>query len=433
MAVRWRYTSMSDSTLVRPDERLSWGQMLALGVQHLVAMFGSTVLAPMLMGFDTNLAILMSGVATLLFFIIVGGKVPSYLGSSFAFIPVVCAATGYVAGHGANPAVDLALGGIIVCGGLYALCGLIVMWVGTGWVVKLLPPTVTGAVVATIGLNLAPSAVGSVSGSTFNGIMALVTVLCIGSMAVLTRGVVQRLLLLIGILIAYALYFVAANLMGWGTPIDFTPVEAAPWFGLPTFHTPTFQWTAILTIAPVFLILIAENLGHVKAVGEMTGTSLDRYMGRAFLGDGLATMLSGSVGGTGVTTYAENIGVMAVTRVFSTLTFLIAGILAIVLGFSPRFGALVHTLPVPVLGGASIVVFGMISAAGVRIWMQNNVDLNDHATLILISVTMILGAGNFSLSMGVIQLNGIGTSMLAAIILNALFSNRHVRKMLERN
>ena len=433
MAARWRYTSMSDSTLVRPDERLSWGQMLALGIQHLVAMFGSTVLAPMLMGFDTNLAILMSGVATLLFFAIVGGKVPSYLGSSFAFIPVVCAATGYVAGHGANPAIDLALGGIIVCGGLYALCGVIVMWVGTGWINTLLPPTVTGAVVATIGLNLAPSAVGSVSGSTFNGIMALVTVLCIGSMAVLTRGVVQRLLLLIGILIAYALYFVAANLLGWGTPIDFSPVTAAPWFGLPTFHSPAFQWTAVLTIAPVFLILVAENLGHVKAVGEMTGSSLDRFMGRAFLGDGLATMLSGSVGGTGVTTYAENIGVMAVTRVFSTLTFLIAGVLAIVLGLSPRFGALVHTLPVPVLGGASIVVFGMISAAGVRIWMQNKVDLNDHATLILISVTMILGAGNFSLSIGVIQLNGIGTSMLAAIVLNALFSNRHVRKMLERS
>lgn len=432
MATRWRFTSMSDTSVVGPDERLSWGQMSALGVQHLVAMFGSTVLAPMLMGFDTNLAILMSGVATLLFFLIVGGRIPSYLGSSFAFIPVVCAVTGYASGTGPNAAIALALGGIMACGALYAACGLLVILTGTGWILKLLPPTVTGAVVATIGLNLAPSAVSSVSGSTFDGLMALVTVLCIGSMAVLARGVLQRLLLLIGIVIAYALYFVAANLLGLGTPIDFTPVARAPWFGLPIFHAPVFELHAIVTIAPVVLILVAENLGHVKAVGEMTGSSLDRWMGRAFLGDGLATMLSGSVGGTGVTTYAENIGVMAVTRVFSTLTFLIAGVLAIVLGLSPRFGALVHTLPGPVLGGASIVVFGMISAAGVRIWMQNNVNLNDHATLILISVTMILGAGNFSLSMGVIQLNGIGTSMLAAILLNALFANRHVRNRLER-
>ena len=433
MAARWRFTSLSDHAVVGPDERLAWGQMIALGGQHLVAMFGSTVLAPMLMGFDTNLAILMSGVATLLFFLVVGGRIPSYLGSSFAFIPVVCAATGYVNGSGANAAAAAALGGIAVCGALYALCGLLVMWVGTGWIEALLPPRVTGAVVVTIGLNLAPSAVGSVSGSAFDGLMALVTVLCIGSMAVLARGVMQRLLLLFGLLMAYALYFCAANVLGWGTPIDFTPVSRAAWLGLPHFHAPVVDLHAMVMIAPVVVILIAENLGHIKAVSEMTGVPLDRWMGRAFLGDGLATMLSGCVGGTGVTTYAENIGVMAVTRVFSTLTFVIAGGLAIVLGFSPRFGALVHTLPISVLGGASIVVFGMISAAGVRIWMQNGVDFGDHATLILMSVTMILGAGNFSLSIGMFQLNGIGTSMLAAIVLNVLFTNRYVRRRLAKN
>ncbi|WP_353979787.1 solute carrier family 23 protein [Salinicola endophyticus] len=415
----WRRVDAKRVALVAPDETLAAPQTLLMGIQHAVAMFGSTVLAPLLMGFDPNLAILMSGIGTLLFFLVVGGRVPSYLGSSFAFIGVVIAATGY-AGSGANPNIGVALGGIIACGVLYALVGLVVMALGTRWIDVLLPPVVTGAIVMTIGLNLAPVAVSGVAGSTFDSLMALMTVLCIGLAAVLTRGMLQRLLILIGLIAAYAIYALFTNGFGWGTSIDFSVIGAAPWLGLPTFSAPQFDPHAMVLIAPVAVILVAENLGHIKAVGAMTGRDLDPYIGRAFFADGVATVVSGSAGGTGVTTYAENIGVMAVTKVYSTLIFVAAAGFAILLGFSPRFGALIQTIPGPVLAGASIVVFGLIAVAGARIWVQNAVDLGDTTNLIVVAVTLVLGAGNFSLALGGFTLDGIGTATFGAIALHAL-------------
>ncbi len=409
--------------VIAPDERLPWPQMVAMGVQHVVAMFGSTVLAPLLMGFDPNLAIFMSGIGTLLFFVMVGGRVPSYLGSSFAFIGLVIAVTGY-AGTGLNANIGVALGGIIACGVVYALIGLLVMAIGTGWIERLMPPVVTGAVVAVIGLNLAPIAVKGVSGNNFDAWMALVTVLCVGGVAVFTRGMLQRLLILVGLLAAYVLYAVLTNGAGLGKPIDFTPVANAAWFGLPVFTAPVFQLDAMVLIAPVAVILVAENLGHIKAVGAMTGYNLDRYVGRAFVGDGLATMVSGSVGGTGLTTYAENIGVMAVTRIYSTLVFVIAALVAIVLGFSPKFGAVILTIPGAVLGGVSIVVFGLIAIAGARIWVENRVDFSDNRNLIVAAVTLVLGAGDFTVNLGGFALGGIGTATFGAIILNALLTVR---------
>ncbi len=182
----------------------------------------------------------------------------------------------------------------------------------------------------------------------------------------------------------------------------------------------------MLRIAPVAVILVAENLGHIKAVAGMTGQNLDPYMGRAFVGDGLATMLSGSVGGTGVMTYAENIGVMAVTKIYSTLVFVAAALVAILLGFSPKFGALIHTIPGPVLGGASIVVFGLIAVASARVWVQNKVDLSDNGNLIMVAVTLVLGAGNFALTLGNFTLGGIGTATFGAILLNALLQRRKI-------
>uniref|UniRef100_UPI003BA3AEBF solute carrier family 23 protein n=1 Tax=Agrobacterium tumefaciens TaxID=358 RepID=UPI003BA3AEBF len=233
------------------------------------------------------------------------------------------------------------------------------------------------------GLNLAPIAVrGAMGSTTFEAAMALVTILCVGGVAVFTRGMVQRLLILVGLIVAFVLYVLATNVMGWGKPVDFSIVANAAWLGLPTFSAPVFQFSAISVIAPVAIILVAENLGHVKAVSAMTGRDLDRYMGRAFVGDGVATMVSGAVGGTGVTTYAENIGVMAVTRIYSSLVFVIAALIAIVLGFSPKFGALIQTIPSPVLGGMSIVVFGLIAIAGARIWVVNKVDFSDNRNLI---------------------------------------------------
>ena len=418
---RWRLKSeLGPGTVIGPDERLPWPQMFAMGVQHVVAMFGATVLAPLLMGFDPNVAILMSGLGTLLFFLVVGGRVPSYLGSSFAFIGVVIAATGY-AGQGPNANLAVALGGIIACGALYTLIGLAVMATGTRWIERLMPPVVTGAVVAVIGLNLAPIAVkGAMGASGFDAWMAVATFLCVGGVAVFARGMVQRLLILVGLVLAYLLYLVLANGAGLGKPVDFSGVAAAAWFGLPGFTAPVFEARAMALIAPVAIILVAENLGHIKAVSAMTGRDLDPYIGRAFVGDGLATMMAGSAGGTGVTTYAENIGVMAVTRIYSTLVFVVAACIAILLGFSPKFGALIQTIPGPVLGGVSIVVFGLIAVAGARIWVDNKVDFSDNRNLIVAAITLVLGAGDFTLSLGGFTIGGIGTATFGAILLWAL-------------
>ena len=413
---------LKEQGVVAPDECLPAGQTVAMGIQHVVAMFGSTVLAPILMGFDPNMAVLMSGIGTLIFFAIVGGRVPSYLGSSFAFIGVVIAATGYVAGSGANANIGVALGGIVICGLVYALVGLIVMMTGVQWIEKLMPPVVTGAVVAVIGLNLAPTAVRSVGPTDFDAWMAVVTFMCVGGVAVWTRGFIQKLLILVGLVIAYVIYAVLANGFGMGKPIDFSIISNAAWFGVPTFHTPVFELNAIALIVPVVIILVAENLGHVKAVTAMTGRNLDPYMGRAFLGDGIATMVSGSCGGTGVTTYGENIGVMAATRVYSTLLFPVAAIFAIILGFSPKFGALIQTIPQPVLGGTSIVVFGLIAVAGARVWVVNKVDFGNSRNLMVAAVTLILGGGDFTLNLGFFSLGGIGTATFGAIILNAIMA-----------
>lgn len=409
--------------VIGPDERLPWGQTAAMGVQHVIAMFGATVLAPILMGFDPNVAILMSGLGTLIFFLVTGGKVPSYLGSSFAFIGVVIAATGY-AGKGANANIGVALGGIIACGLVYTLIGALVQAIGTRWIERCMPPVVTGSVVAVIGLNLAGIPIKNMAASNFDSWMQAATFVCVGLVAVLTRGMVQRLLILVGLIVASILYAVLTNGLGLGKPMDLTALASAPWFGMPNFAAPVFTGNAILLIAPVAIILVAENLGHVKAVTAMTGQDLDRYMGRAFIGDGIATMVSGSAGGTGVTTYAENIGVMAATKIYSTAVFLLAGVFALVLGFSPKFGALIQTIPLPVMGGVSIVVFGLIAVAGAKIWVDNKVDFSQNKNLIVAAITLILGTGDFTLKFGDFALGGIGTATFGAIVLYALLNRK---------
>lgn len=407
--------------VIGPDERLPWPQTGLMGVQHVIAMFGSTVLAPILMGFDPNLAVLMSGIGTLIFFLITGGKVPSYLGSSFAFIGVVIAATGY-SGQGANANMGLALGGIIACGAVYTLVGLLVQAVGTRWIESLMPPVVTGAVVAIIGLNLASVPIKNMAANNFDAWMQAMTFTCVALVAVFTRGMLQRLLILVGLIVASLLYALFTNGLGWGTPMDLSKVAAADWVGLPSLHAPVFNANAMLLIVPVVVILVAENLGHIKAVTAMTGKDLDRYMGRAFIGDGIATMVSGAAGGTGVTTYAENIGVMAATRIYSTAIFLVAAVLALLLGFSPKFGALIQAIPLPVMGGVSIVVFGLIAVAGARIWVDNRVNFADTKNLIVAAITLILGTGEFTLKFGDFALGGIGTATFGAIGLHWLLS-----------
>jgi putative pyrimidine permease RutG len=410
---RWK---LKTSGVIMPDERLPWGQTLVSGLQHGVAMAGSTIIAPLIMGFDPNLALLFSGIGTLIFFAVVAGRVPSYLGSSFSFIAVVIGATGY-SGHGPNPNLDVALGGIVAAGVLYGLIALIVMRSGVGWVERLMPPVVTGAVVAVIGLNLAPVAVKSVSGSLFDTCIGLLTVLITGIIAVAAPGIWRRLPIIFGAIGGYVLYLLLANGLGLGKPIDFAQLAAAPWIGLPKFASPSFHADAMFLIAPVAIILVAENLGHIKAIGAMTGQSLDGMLGRAFLGDSLATIVSAFGGGTGVTTYAENIGVMAVTRVYSTLLFAIAAIGSILLGFSPKFGALILSIPGPVIGGLSIVLFGLIAAMAGRIWVQNNVDFSNPRNLITVGVALTAGAGDLTLKFGAFTMGGIGTATFGAIIL----------------
>jgi putative pyrimidine permease RutG len=390
-----RWTLKTEGTIM-PEERLPPAQTFIVGVQHVVAMFGATVLAPILMGFDPNVSILFSGVATLIFFLIVGGRVPSYLGSSFSFIAVVIAATGY-AGQGPNPNIGVALGGIIAAGAVYTAIGIVVALAGHRWVERVMPPVVTGAIVAVIGLNLAPIAVKGVSGSAFDSWMGLLTVVAVGVVAVYAPGLWRRLPILVGGAVAYLVYLVLANGFGLGKPIDFGGLATAAWFGRPNFAAPVFEAGAMALIAPVAIILVAENLGHIKAIGAMTGRDLDPYLGRAFIGDGVATMVSGAAGGTGVTTYAENMGVMAVTRIYSSLIFLVAAAIAILLGFSPKFGALILTIPGPVIGGLSIVVFGLIAATAGRIWVENGVDFAQARNLIVVGVALVLGAGDLAL------------------------------------
>jgi uracil-xanthine permease len=421
MAITWTVKQPVDGGVVAPDERLPWPQTTALGLQHVVAMFGSTILAPLLMGFDPNIAVLMSGVGTLIFFVITGGKVPSYVGSSFAFISVVIVAAGY-GGKGLNGDIAVALGGIVACGVLYGAIGLAVLASGTRWIERLMPPVVTGAIVAVIGLNLAAIPVKNMAPTGFDAWMQVVTFLSVGIVAVFTSGMVRRLLILVGLIAASLIYAVLTNGLGWGTPIDGSTIAAAAWFGAPSFTTPVFETRSIILIAPVALILVAENLGHLKAVSAMTGRDMDPYIGRAFLGDAVATIVSGSAGGTGVTTYAENIGVMAATKIYSTAIFVIAALFAILLGFSPKFGALIHAIPLAVMGGISIVVFGLIAIAGARIWVDNKIDFSDSRNLIVAAITLVLGTGDFTLRFGGFAMGGIGTATFGAILLHALLS-----------
>jgi putative pyrimidine permease RutG len=413
--------------VIAPDERLPWPQTAAMGVQHVIAMFGATVLAPILMGFDPNIAILMSGIGTLIFFLITGGKVPSYLGSSFAFIGVVIAATAY-AGKGGNANIGVALGGIIACGVVYVAIGALVQAVGTGWIEKVMPPVVTGAVVAVIGLNLAGIPIKNMAASNFDSWMQAVTFVSVALVAVFTRGMVQRLLILVGLILASIVYALLTNGMGLGKPMDFSGIANAAWFGAPAFTSPVFEMNAMLLIAPVAIILVAENLGHIKAVTAMTGRNLDQYIGRAFIGDGVATVVSGAAGGTGVTTYAENIGVMAATKIYSTAVFVVAAAIAVVLGFSPnfgekpKFGAVIQAIPLPVMGGVSIVVFGLIAVAGAKIWVDNRVDFSDNRNLLVAAITLVLGTGDFTLKFGGFALGGIGTATFGAVLLYALLS-----------
>lgn len=369
--------------VVMPNERLPWAQTVGIGMQHIIAMFGATFLVPLLTGFPPATTILFSGVGTLVFLLVTRNKIPSYLGSSFAFISPVIAAMGM------QKNIGLALGGIVVAGVALVLIGLIVNQVGSRWITALMPPVVVGAVVALIGLALA-----GVSAKNFfaNPAYALITVLSILLLAAVFKGFVGRISIFLGTLIGW----VIAAITGGLDPKAVAALDQANWFGLPTLHTPEFAVGPILLMLPVVLVLIAENTGHIKAVAEMTGQDLNKSLGRGYMGDGLATMIAGFFGGSATTTYAENIGVMAATRVYSTAAYMVAGITAILLGLCPKFGALILTMPLSVLGGVTTVLYGLIAALGARIWIENRVNFHLNENLMPAAIGLIVGAGNYT-------------------------------------
>src|SRR6476646_7014571 len=301
----WKLKAAAEGVVIAPDERLPWGQTTALGLQHVVAMFGANVLGPILMGLDANVCVMMSGVGTLIFFFVTGGKVPSFVGSSFAFISVVIAATGF-SGKGANPNIPVAAGGIIACGVVYAAIALAVMASGTRWIERMMPPVVTGSVVAVIVNNNAPNPVKGMAPTEFDAWMEVVTFVSIGVVAVFTTGMVRRLLIVVGLVVATIVYAILTNGLGLGKPIDGALLANAAWLGMPNFTAPVFDGHAMVLIVPVALILVAENLGHLKAVAATTGRDMDPYIGRGFLGDAIATVVAGSAVGGGTSPYPEN-------------------------------------------------------------------------------------------------------------------------------
>ncbi len=430
--------SLKLGEVVAPHERLSWGKTIGLGAQHVLAMFGATFVFPLLMGLNPQLAVMMSGVATLVFLLTVKGKVPSYLGSSASFVGVATA----IYSAGGNPS-DVT-GAMFWVGVLLLMVGLIISAVGAKVIHRALPPVVTGGVVMLIGFNLAP-----VVANTYwpqDQWVGLVTMLLVVVLSVGVRGFLGRIAIFVSLIFGYVLswlldvftgpitaFSASAGAVTTHLRVDWSGVANAAWVGLPPvtdlanwqwhaqtnvvgFHLPHFNVAFALIALPVVIALIAENTGHVKAVAEMTGENLDKQMGPAIAADGATSMLATFVGAGPTTTYAENIGVMASTKVYSSAAYVVAAIVAILFGFSPKFGAIISATPGGVLGGITVVLYGMIGLLGAKIWKENQVDFGNPVNLVPVAAGIIIGVGNVSLDLGGWQLSGIAFGTLVTVI-----------------
>ena len=415
--------------VVYPEDRLPWLQTILMGLQHVMAMFGATVLVPLILGFNPNTVIFFSGVATLLFLVITGFKVPSYLGSSFSFIGSVLAVQGATHNHG------LAYAGIFMAGVIYLAIGVIVHFVGVNPIRYLLPPVVTGTVVAVIGLSLASAATTNFG---TDPLTATITLLAAVGAAVYLRGFPRMLPVLIGVVVGYIASAVLPECSGAksGCHIDFNAIGQASIVGVPTFSFPDFSQfgTTLSLFFFIPVILVAENAGHVYAISGIMKRDLSPMLGRTFMGDGLATAISGLFGGTGETTYAENIGVMGITRVFSIMVFVVAAVFAILLGFIPIFGALVRSIPVSVQGGITMYLFGLIAVIGSKIWIDAKVDFSKRANLAVAAIPLIIAAGipatqaiPVNVGFTTLTFNNLGFGALAAIVLYQLLRPGHMR------
>ena len=438
MAVGWKLhgdgRALAPGEVVAPDERLGWGRTVGLGAQHVVAMFGATFVFPLIMGLNPQLAIMMSGIATVIFLLIVNGKVPSYLGTSASFVGGVAA----IRAQGGDSS-DVT-GAILVAGLTLVIVGGIIHYLGSAVVYRVLPPAVTGAVVMLIGFNLAP-VVADIYWPQDQwvalAVMVFVIVVSLGA-----RGFIGRIAIFLGLVFGYALSWILDQTAGKITSfnagsgeidtrfrVSFDAVEQAAWIGFPSrttigpdgkeltgWHAPTFSVAFILLVLPAVIALVAENTGHVKAVAEMTGADLDPMMGRAIAADGVGTVVASAVGGSPTTTYAENIGVMAATRVYSTAAYYVAALVAILFGLSPKFGALVAATPGGVLGGITVVLYGMIGLLGAKIWKENGVDFGNPVNLVPLAAGIVIAIGDTSIRFtDNFTLGGIALGTIVAI------------------
>ncbi|HET7194611.1 MAG TPA: solute carrier family 23 protein [Nocardioides sp.] len=421
---KWDVVDPAPGQPVAPNQRLAWGKTAGLGAQHVIAMFGATFVFPIIMGLNPNLAIMMSGIATICFLLIVKGKVPSYLGTSASFVGGATAIYTYSGSGGPGGPVDVT-GAILISGVVLAIVGVIIHFLGAEVVNRVLPPVVTGAVVMLIGFNLAGVATDVYLPT--DPWIAMLTMLMVILMAVGLKGFFGRIAIFLGLLFGYVVSWLADLIFGQITSptpssggkaithdrVDWSGVTSADWFGFPPhtadgltgnqtlagnldavgWHLPSFSITFALLALPAVIALVAENIGHVKAVSGMTGVDLDPVVGRAVAADGFGTVITSAVGGSPTTTYAENIGVMAATRVYSTAAYFVAAVTAILLGFIPKFGAIVAATPAGVLAGITLVLYGMIGLLGAKIWIENHVNFGDPANLVPIAAGLTLGIG----------------------------------------
>jgi uracil permease len=404
-------------------ERPGLGPGILLSLQHLFAMFGATVLVPFIFGVDAATVLLMNGIGTLLYLLICKGRIPAYLGSSFAFISPVLAVT--AAGGAGYPE---ALGGFVVVGAIFSAVALIIGRIGTRWLDVVFPPAAMGAIVAVIGLELIPVAARMAGWIAPEGaaaswspdpkviLVSVVTLLVILLGSVLFKGFLRIIPILVGFVVGY--------LVAWTQGlVDFGGVSQASAFAVPDFTTPRFEWSAILIIAPAALVVIAEHIGHLIVTGNMVGKDLSRDPGlhRSLLGNGLSTMLSGFVGSTPNTTYGENIGVMAITRVYSVWVIGGAAVIAIVMSFFGKLSALIASIPEAVIGGASLMLFGVIAAAGIRMLVDTKVNYAKPSNIVLTTVILVLGISGTTFKWGHLELKGMALATVAAILLSLLF------------
>ena len=413
--------TVSPGEVVNPEERLVWPLTIGLGLQHIVAMFGATFLVPIITGFPPSTTLFFSAVGTVCFLLITGNRLPSYLGSSFAFLAPIAAAKA-----SDNGSLATASFGVLVAGVLLALIGALIHVVGPIWIERVMPPIVTGAIVMLIGFNLAPSAWNNV---TVAKLTAFVTIGAILLITVLFKGMIGRLSILIGVIVGYATALIqdlngvriqgtdCDGLPGLVKQVQFCGLDSSAWIGPPPFHLPQVDWSLLGLFLPVVLVLIAENVGHVKSVSLMTGRNYDKLTGRALLADGVSTVLAGLGGGSGTTTYAENIGVMAATRVYSTAVYWVAAGGALVLSLCPKFGVIINSIPIGVLGGAGTVLYGMIGMLGARIWVDNNVSFSNSVNLMTAAVALIMGIANYTILIGGASFEGIALGSIGAIVI----------------